>query len=123
MEVNILPSEAEYKCNCPLCSGKYRDKHLLLLSEVAELIRRDERTVRRYIAEGLLVGHNPSRNGKGLMVVASSVHKYFTEYEFTGEISADAAGTAAPAPTPTTTPAAAQRRPQRRTSGGWVRGY
>lgn len=50
--------------------------HLLTLEQVAIIIMVHPRTVRNYITEGKLKGHNPNGNLKGLRVTVESVRAY-----------------------------------------------
>ncbi|MFA6054027.1 MAG: helix-turn-helix domain-containing protein [Thermodesulfovibrionales bacterium] len=58
--------------------------HLLTIHQVSIIIQVHEKTVRNYIAEGKLKGHNP--NGvkpgvRGLRVTVESVREYLKNYE------------------------------------------
>jgi excisionase family DNA binding protein len=58
--------------------------HLLTIRQVAVIIQVHEKTVRNYIEEGKLKGHNPNgkRNGAtGLRVTVESVREYLKKFE------------------------------------------
>ena len=54
--------------------------HLLTLRQVSVIIQVHERTVRRYIDEGKLSGHNPNGDAKGLRIPVESVRAYLRMY-------------------------------------------
>lgn len=54
---------------------------LLRLDQVAQIIQVHPRTVRRYIDEGKLKGHNPNPGRKGLRVTVESLREYLRKYE------------------------------------------
>lgn len=56
--------------------------HLLTLQQVAIILQVHIRTIRRYMEEGKLIGHNPNGKGiRGLRVTVESLKKYLREYE------------------------------------------
>lgn len=58
--------------------------HLLTIYQVSIIIMKSERTVREYISEGKLKGHNPNgiKNGaKGLRITVESVKDYLRKFE------------------------------------------
>ena len=56
--------------------------HLLTIYQVSIIIQVHPKTVRNYIAEGKLKGHNPNNYGaKGLRVTIESVREYLKKYE------------------------------------------
>ena len=56
--------------------------HLLTVYQVSIIIQVHPKTVRNYIAEGKLKGHNPNNYGaKGLRITVESVREYLKKYE------------------------------------------
>jgi len=54
--------------------------HLLTIQQVSIIIQVHPNTVRNYLAEGKLKGHNPNGNTKGLRITVESVRSYLQAF-------------------------------------------
>lgn len=69
-EIPVVVAEVSPRARCPQCPRVSQTHELLTAAEVAEILRADESTVRRWVAQGKLPG---ARVGQKLLIGRAAV--------------------------------------------------